>query len=325
VRLKRIAWSAVTAALVAAAPLGGQAGPPALDSLRARTTAAAQRVTALAEQRERAAAWADEQYRAIAEARRRDPKALRPALRQAQTAADSLARLDRRLDEAVRAADAARQALAAGLQAELERTVAAAERARPPDKATLTARARALSDELQRTRRPVDLPPTDVPAVVVRPTDGPAEIELKADFLADRATQLRSAADVLAGEITRERRRAELQDEVERLVAQTRLFDETDVPPPSVELGAQGTERRPVDTPVPLAPDRGARAPPPAAAGAAPGGTPGGRPEPTDPVSAGDPRTASDRLTRLRADLLRQAAALERQSGEIRRLLRDQP
>jgi len=318
--MKRIAWSAVTAALVAAAPLGGQAGPPALDSLRARGAAAAQRVTALAGQRERAAAWADEQYRAIAEARRRDPKALRPALRQAQTAADSLVRLDRRLDEAVRAADAARQALAAGLQAELERTVAAAERARPPDKATLTASARALSDELQRTRRPVDLPPTDVPAVVVRPTDGPAEIALKADFLADRAAQLRSAADVLAGEIARERRRAELRDEVERLVTETRLFDQTDVPPPTVEFGGLGGTSRPVDTPVPLA-DRGARAPPPAAAGVAPGGTP----EPSDPVSAGDPRTASDRLTRLRADLLRQAVALERQSGEMRRLLRDQP
>lgn len=292
-------WAAA-AVFVAAVPLRAQAPSPSLDSLRARSAAAARRVTALAEQRERTAVWAEAQYRGIAEARRRGGAALRPALREAQTAADSLAALDRSLAEAVRDAEAVRSALAAGVQAELERTVAAAERARPPDRATLTARARALSDELQRLRRPVTLPATDVPAVVVRPTDGPAEIALKADFLTDRAAQLRSAAEVLAGEGGRERRRAELQDEVERLVAQTRLFGETDVPPPAVPFGGQGGEPRPVDTPVPLAPSRGG---------------------PAD--RAGDPRAASDRLDRLRAELLRRAAELERQSGEVRRLLRE--
>lgn len=298
-----------------------------VDSLRLAHAAAAERVAGLATARDAAGAWAEEQYRLIPEARELDTNTLRQALAAAQFAADSLDVLDALLADAVAVERATRQALIVALESELASTLSAAELAAPIERAVLGGRARSLADELAGLRQPLALPSTELPALTVEPSDGPEEIALKADFLNDRAAQLRSAADVVATEISRAERRGRLHEEMRRLVAEVQLFDEAGLPP----VGAQGDEgaaqnatgeqfdviasdptRAPTIGDLPVNP-RGERA----------------LDLPILPVEGGlqprDGESVAEQLERLRQDLLRRAEALDRQAEEFRRLLRGPP
>ncbi len=295
-----------------------QQGDASVDSLRLAHADASQQVAALASARERTAAWAEERYRLISEIRGRGRGALRDALAAAQTAADSLVAIDQRLEAALASEEEARRALASALERRLELTVAAAERSEPRGRAPLLERARRLAAELAEVRRPPELPGTELPAVAIEPGDGPEEIALKADFLADRAAQFRSAAAAVTDEIARTQRREELREEMRRLVAEVRLFDQTGVPPtaagaatgvnsesPTSEQGLDqiGEPPRGVATGEPLdLPLRSLEA-----------GVPAGA----------DPASAVQRLTLLRGELLRRAVALENQAEEFRGLLRE--
>ncbi|UCC71522.1 MAG: hypothetical protein JSV86_14165 [Gemmatimonadota bacterium] len=292
-----------------------------LDSLRDTHTLAAQRVAELAAARDSAEAWAEELFRLIPEARERDTGTLRQTLAVAQFAADSLDSLDASLARALAAEREARGALIRALESELERTLSAAEVAPPGEKVLLTERAQQLANELAGIQEPLELPATELPAIAVGPGDGPEEIALKADFLSDRAGQLRNAADVVAGEMSRMQRRDRLHEEMRRLVAEVRLFDEAGLPPVAAE-GEEGTSEQstfdnldgrtePGDVPVALAGERALDLPIPSVEG-----------QVQEPV---DEETLREQLERLRADLLRRAEALERQAAEFRRLLRGPP
>ena len=250
---------------------------------------------------------------------------MRAALRLAQLAADSLAILDDRIAVALLAEREARGVLAVALEIELERTLAAAESADQARKLVLTERARTLAAELEGWQRPFQLPAADLPAVTVQPTNGPEEITLKADFLADRALQLRSAADVVDRELSRINRRAQLQEEIRRLVAEVRLFDVTGVPPSITTDDGTNSEPRiddidpgvglsaPADIPVAITPlvERVVDLPVQTT----------DRSVSTTPTRA----TTLQRLARLRGDLLQRAQVLERQSQQIRSQLRREP
>lgn len=316
--------------LCTAAPLEAQAerdtvaaaglpqAPAVLDSLRRAHDAVSRRVTEVAEARERAAAWAEERYRLIAAAREEERGALRDALAAAQVASDSLATLDQRLSAAVAAERQAREALAAALEGELERTVSAVERAPADRKAALLERARRLSAESAELQQPLRVPTAELPVVVVEPGDGPEEIALKADFLADRATQYRSAADAVAEEMSRVQRRSQLRDEMRRLVAEVRLFDQTGVPP-AAAAGAAGTDV-PLSEADPNLPGGDGRA---ITSVGAPLDLPLRSLESNPPARA-EPRSAMEQLMLLRADLQRRAEALEEQAEAVRRSLRDE-
>jgi hypothetical protein len=310
-------------ALALAIVIGGagevRAQDTRLDSLRNIYAGAAESAAILAMERERIAEWADEQYGLIPEARSQGDDELRDVLRSAQIAADSLALLDLLFARAMIAAADARRALAAALEAELETVLTVAEYSRPETRTQLIAEARNLAVELEQMQQPLTLTVAEAPAIIVEPGDGPEEIALKADFLDDRASQLRRAADVVAGEMAQIQRRGELQAEVRRLVAEVRLFDAAGIPPSVLDREAA----RPVETDPTgdrLTEALGDPVPPP---------PPTGQPAldiplvtADDEVAArGDPASASERLARLRLDLLRRAEALERQAEEVRRLL----
>ncbi len=317
--------------IVALASFAGAPAPalwaqePTLEPLRLVHAQAQARAADLADQRDRVAVWAEEQYRLIPEARQRGDKELRAALRLAQLAADSLAILDDRIAVALLAEREARGVLAVALEIELERTLAAAESADPARKLVLTERARTLAAELEGWQRPFQLPAPDLPAVTVQPTNGPQEITLKADFLADRALQLRSAAAVVDRELSRINRRARLQEEIRRLVAEVRLFDVTGVPPSiTTDDGTNGESgiddidpgvglSAPADIPVAITPpvERVLDLPVQTT----------DRSVSTTPTRA----TTLQRLARLRGDLLQRAQVLERQSQQIRSRLRREP
>ncbi|MGD2217675.1 MAG: hypothetical protein PVJ64_13050 [Gemmatimonadales bacterium] len=294
-----------------------------VDSLRSAHDEATARVSALAAARDSAQTWAERLYRLIPEARERGTDALRQTLAAAQFAADSLDALDASLAEALAAEREARGALVVALESELARTLDGAEVAPPIQKAALTQLAQSLASELAVIRSPLRLPATELPSVSVEPGDGPEEIALKADFLADRATQLRNAAEVVASEMTRAQRRGELQDEMRRLVAEVRLFDEAGLPPVAAEAGedvtpenqvtldATGTRLGPGDVAVAPAGERALDLPILPVEG-----------EVQLPL---DQATLLDQLDRLREDLLRRAEALDRQAEEFRRLLRGPP
>ncbi len=312
-----------------AAPLAGQSdrGTPdsadlpqsfaVLDSLRQGQELAARRVADLAAARERAAAWAEERYRLIADAREQGRDALRDALAAAQISSDSLAVLDQRLSVAVALERGTRQALATALEAELERTISAAERSPPDRKTALLERASRLSAELAASQRPLQVPAAELPAVAVEAGDGPEEIALKADFLADRAAQYRRAADAVAEEVSRVQRRNQLREEMRRLVAEVRLFDQTGVPPAAA--AAAGSEAPAVVSErTQLSADE---------ATAAPANVPLDltlRSLETNPPVRAEPRSLMEQLALLRADLLRRAEALESQAQSFRLLLRDE-
>jgi hypothetical protein len=294
-----------------------------LDSLRLAQGEAATRVSELATAREGAQAWAEQLYRLIPEAREQGTDALRHTLAVAQFAADSLDALDASLAEALAAEREVRDALVAALEAELARTLDDAEIAPPVQKAALTQLAQSLASELAVIQTPLQLPATELPAVAVEPGDGPEEIALKADFLADRATQLRHAADVVASEMARAERRGELQDEMRRLVAEVRLFDEAGLPPVAAEAGGDVPPENqvlsdltslrvgPGDVAVAPAGERALDLPILGIEG--------------DVQLPADEATLLDQLDRLREDLLRRAELLDRQAAEFRRLLRGPP
>ncbi|UCC83911.1 MAG: hypothetical protein JSW46_02960 [Gemmatimonadota bacterium] len=293
-----------------------------VDSLRLARGAAAAHVSELVTARDSAQAWAERLYRLIPEAREQGTDALRHTLAVAQFAADSLDTLDASLAEALSAEREAREALIVELESELARTLDDAETAPPIQKAALTQHAQSLASELAAIRAPLQLPATELPTVAVEPGDGPEEIALKADFLSDRATQLRSAADVVASEITRVERRGELQDEMRRLVAEVRLFDEAGLPPVAAEAGETENVTQPTfdETSTRLGPGDVAVAPAGERA----------LDLPILPVEGDvqlplDEATLLDQLGRLREDLLRRAEALDRQAEEFRRLLRGPP
>ncbi len=314
--------------LFAAAPLAAQADrdtrgqaeltqrSAALDSLRRAHEAGSRRVAELAGAREQAAAWAEERYRQIAAARDQSGDALREALAAAQIASDSLAALDRRLSASADFERRARQALAAALETEFEATVSAADRAPTDRRNALLERAGLLSAELAALQRPLQLPAAELPVVVVEVGDGPEEIALKADFLADRAAQYRSAAEAVAEELAKTERRDQLRDEMRRLVSEVRLFDQTGVPP-AAATGATGNEA-------------------PTGAGDQGLGVDDRNPAANVPLDLtlrslesnvpgrAEPRSVTEQLALLRADLLRRAEALENQARIIRRLLRDE-
>jgi hypothetical protein len=294
-----------------------------LDSLRRSQDEAASRVSEFAAARDGAQAWAERLYRLIPEAREQGTDALRHALAVAQFAADSLDALDASLAEALAAEREAREALVAELDSELELTLRAAEVAPPAEMAMLTDLAQSLAVELAGIQKPLRLPATELPAVAIQPGDGPEEIILKADFLSDRAAGLRSAADVVSAEISRVQRRDRLQDEMRRLVAEVRLFDEAGLPP----VSAQGEDR--TFEPVP---EQVIEPITPASVGDAPVAPAGERALdlPILPLEGEvqlplDEETLLDQLERLREDLLRRAEALERRAEEFRRLLRGPP
>jgi hypothetical protein len=294
-----------------------------VDSQRLAHGEATARVAELATARDSAQAWAERLYRLIPEAREQGTKALRHTLAVAQFAADSLDALDASLAEALTAERQARGVLVSALESELERTLDDAEFAPPIQKAALTQLAQSLANELAVIQAPLQLPATELPAVAIEPGDGPEEIALKADFLSDRATQLRSAADVVASEMTRVERRGELQDEMRRLVAEVRLFDEAGLPPVAAEAGENvppenqvltdltGTRVGPGDVAVAPAGERALDLPILPVEG-----------EVQLPL---DEATLLDQLDRLREDLLRRAEALERQAEGFRQLLRGPP
>lgn len=294
-----------------------------VDSLRLAHGEAAVRVADLATARDSTQAWAERLYRLIPEAREQGTDALRHTLAVAQFAADSLDSLDASLAEALTAERQARGALVSALESELERTLDDAESAPPIQKAALTQLAQSLANELAVIQAPLQLPATELPTVAIEPGDGPEEIALKADFLSDRATQLRSAADVVASEITRVERRGELQDEMRRLVAEVRLFDEAGLPPVAAEAGENvppenqvltdltGTRVGPGDVAVAPAGERALDLPILPVEG-----------EVQLPL---DEATLLEQLERLREDFLRRAEVLERQAEEFRQLLRGPP
>lgn len=315
----------VALVLVAAQEAAGQEAR--LDSLRAAHDQAAFRLAGVAAARQDAGAWADEGYRRIAAARAEGDRQLREALRAAQHAADSLAALDAQLAEAVAAEHEARGAYRDALESEIERTLRRAEFAPPSEKAALSERARALAFEFAALREPVRLPAAEVPDIVIEPGDGPQEIALKADFLADRAVQLRGAADVVAAEMARVQKRARLQEEMEHLLAEVRLFDDAGVPPtasgqPDQVFGQDDIERILCCDPL-----VDVRAMGPADAAVAPAGglnlpVLGAGGAVTAPVQ---PERVFDQLARLRENLLRRAAVLERRSEDFRSLLQNRP
>jgi len=295
-----------------------------LDSLRTLHSAAQSRVDTLVAGRQSALAWAEVLYRAIPAARGEGRNELRDALRAAQVAADSLAILDARLAEALLAQKEARQALAVALEQELEGVLIRAEFAHEsPLKAELLLRARELAIELTSVQGPLELPATDLPRVTVGPGDGPEEIQLKADFLDDRAAQLRRAAEVVSAELDSRNKRAELQAEMRRLVAEVRLFDQARVPPAGARAAEQRgattdqqfseatTDARAEEVPSLVRPlsDRGVDLPGSAAAG----------------EERGEGRSVADRLLRLSQELLRRAAGLEARAEEIRAMMRGPP
>jgi hypothetical protein len=293
-----------------------------LDSLRQVHAQAAQLVSTLAADREVAATWAEDQYRLIPEARERDTNTLRAALAAAQFAADSLAVLDATFAEAQTVEREARAALASELEDELERTLREAERADPEDKVALTERAQALDTELTQVQQRLELPATELPAAVaLAPGDGPEEIALKADFLSDRATQLRNAADVVASEMSKAERRGELHEEMRRLVDEVRLFDEAGLPPSVTQSGEAAPENIPtfgdLDTRTGIG-DVGITATGERALDL-----------PILPVEGElqprDGETVMDQMERLRQNLLQRAEALERQAQEFRELLQRPP
>ncbi len=316
--------------LFAATPLAAQAdrdaldprdfaqGSAALDSLRRTHEVVSRRVAGLAGAREQAAIWAEERYRQIADAREQKGDALREALAAAQIASDSLAILDQRLSAAVGLEQQARQTFITALEAELERTISAADRAPTDRKTRLLERASRLSADLAALQQPVRVPAAELPVVAVEAGDGPEEIALKADFLADRAAQYRSAADAVSEEMNRTQRREQLREEMRRLVTEVRLFDQTGVPPAAAASGAvPGTDAAADEGDQVLL--SGGRAAPAA--------------EPLDltlgslessPPARAQPRSVMDQLTLLREDLLRRAEALEAQARNFRRLLRDE-
>jgi hypothetical protein len=312
--------------LVAAGEAAGQEAR--LDSLRAAHDEAAVRVAAVAAARQDAGAWADERYRRIAAARAEGDRQLREALRAAQNAADSLDALDARLAEALAAEHEARGAFREALELELERTLRRAEFAPRSEKTALSERARALAFEFAALREPVLLPVAEVPDVAIEPGDGPQEIALKADFLADRAVQLRGAADVVSAEMARVQKRLQLQEEMAHLLAEVRLFDDAGVPPTATdqpdEVFGQDVVREICCDPVSVL-AANATGPADAAVAGAGGlnlpmlGEEGGV------APAVQPESFVDQLARLRENLLRRAEVLERRSEEFRSLLQNRP
>lgn len=287
-----------------------------LDSLRRAHEAGSRRVAELAGARERAAAWAEEAYRQIAAAREQKGNALRDALAAAQIASDSLAVLDQRLNAAATYERRARQALTTTLEAELEQTVSAADRAPADRRNALLERAGRLSAELTALQRPLQVPAAELPVVVVEVGDGPEEIALKADFLSDRAGQYRSAAEAVAEELARTERRDQLREEMRRLVTEVRLFDQTGVPP-AAATGATGNETPTREGDQALAVDERT----------SPANVPLDltlRSLESNPPGRTEPRSVTEQLALLRAELLRRAEALENQARTIRRLLRDE-
>ncbi|UCC49889.1 MAG: hypothetical protein JSV41_06985 [Gemmatimonadota bacterium] len=323
-RVVRLGLGTLGALLLAAGEAAGQEAQ--LDSLRAAHDAAALRVAEVAAARQDAGAWADEGYRRIAPARAEGDTQLREALRAAQNAADSLDALDARLAEALAAEHEARVALREALESELERTLRRAEFAPPSEKAALSERARALAFEFAGLREPVLLPVAEVPDLAIEPGDGPQEIALKADFLADRAVQLRGAADVVSTEMARVQRRLQLQEEMAHLLAEVRLFDDAGVPPTAADqtdaVFGPGIERTLCCD---LVLDPNETGPADAAVAGAGGlnlpmlGEEGGV------APAVQPEGFVDQLARLRENLLRRAEVLERRSEEFRSLLQYRP
>jgi hypothetical protein len=320
----------VLSALAFASPMRGQG--TGLDSLRVVHAEAVRLAAALAGERARTAGWAEEQYARIPEARQADAKTLRVALRDAQRAADSLAVLDTFLEVTLSAEGEARGALAAALEAALEETLIEAEYAEAERKTILTERARRLAIELTSMQQSLALPSAELPNVTVDPSDGPEEIALKADFLDDRAVQLRNAAEVIDDEMERMRRQGQLHDEMRRLVAEVRLFDQLGVPPAVAEVD-QADDGSPAEQSPLIDPQdfdgqiATARLPADVAVSAT------GEPAlevSVSPVERGidappDRRTLMERLTRLRAELVLRAVALERQAEEVRRQLEEPP
>jgi hypothetical protein len=305
------------------------AGQGDLDASRRSHAAARATLDALLAIRDSALTWAEVRYRAIPDARRRGGGDLREALRAAQVAADSLAVLDVRLAGAVAREKQTRETLVSALETELEAILTRAESEGDQQaKAQLLDRARGLAVEYASMQEPLELPAADLPQVSVRAGDGPEEIELKADFLADRAAQLRSAADVIADELDRRLKRAELQAEMQRLMAEVHLFDLARVPPagtqaPAVErspLGESGNQAGSAASPdAVLDGDRDVESSPVAPLGDRGVDLPG-----VD-VDGNDrrPINATTRLRRLREELLRRAAALERRAVQVRAMLRE--
>jgi hypothetical protein len=318
------ALRAVSIALGLAVAIGDAAAQETrVDSLRSAHGEATARVSELAIARDSAQAWAERLYRVIPQAREQGTDALRHTLAVAQFAADSLDALDASLAEALTAEREVREALVVELESELARTLSDAEIAPPVQKAALTQLAQSLAGELAVFQAPLQLPATELPAVAIEPGDGPEEIALKADFLSDRATQLRNAADVVGSEMTRVERRGDLQEEMRRLVAEVRLFDEAGLPPVAAEAGGDVTPENQV-----LTDPTGLRVGPGDVA-VAPAGE-RALDLPILPVEGElqlplDEATLLEQLDRLREDLLRRADALDRQAEEFRQLLRGPP
>ena len=302
----------------------------ALDSLRSAHAESETRVARLLSSREAALPWAEARYRVIPAARARGGGELREALRAAQVAADSLAALDLALAEALAVARQARRDFADALERELESVLIQAEFAAEQEaKTDLLGRARELAIELTDVQGPLELPAADIPQVTVEPGDGPEEIGLKADFLDDRAAQLRKAADVVTGVIEGRARRAELQAEMRRLVAEVRLFDQARVPPAGAGAGTE-TRAQEGNSPPPTAGDLGAT--PPSVVEEVPQLVRPLSDRGVDlPASAasgdqrGEGRDLVEQLHRLRAELLGRAASLEARADEIRAMLRGPP
>ncbi|KPK83058.1 MAG: hypothetical protein AMS25_01465 [Gemmatimonas sp. SM23_52] len=319
--IKRVPGLIAILLLLATRDAAGQAAQ--LDSLRLTHDQAGRRVAAVAAARQEAGAWAEEHYRRISGARAEGGRELREALRAAQNAADSLAALDVRLAEALAAEHEARRAFAAALESDLQSTLRQAEAAAPFEKAALSERARGLAAELAVVQEPLRVPLAWVPDVAIELRDGPQEITLKADFLADRAGQLRSAAEVVTAEMDKARRRLGLQEEMDHLLAEVRLFDDAGVPPTATGEPGQGAEygrelccdvldpnqTGPADAPVATAGELNLPML----------GEQGGVAVPVQPESV------VDRLARLRENLLRRAEVLERRSEEFRSLLQNRP
>jgi len=321
--MRRARSLAIAIAIAIAIPIGNAAAQETgVEALRRAHNETTTRVAELLTARQDAQAWAERLYRLIPEAREQGTDELRHTLAVAQFAADSLDALDDALAEALAAEREVRGALVGALESELARTLDAAELAPPIQKAALTQLAQSLAGELAAIQRPLRLPSAEAPTLAVEPGDGPEEIELKADFLSDRAGQLRNAADVVASEMTRVQRRGELQDEMRRLVAEVRLFDEAGLPP--VTAGEQ-TEN--VTEPTSFERDDSRLGPGDLAV------DPAGERAldlPLIPVEGEvqlplDEETLLEQLDRLRQDFLRRAEALERQAEEFRQLLRGPP
>lgn len=306
------------------------AGQGDLDSSRRAHAEARGMVDSLLAVRDSALTWAEARYQAIPDARRRGGGDLREALRAAQVAADSLAGLDARLAEAVAREKQARETLVAALETELEVILTRAENEGDQQrKAELLDQARALAIQFASMQEPLDLPAADLPQVSVKAGDGPEEIELKADFLADRAAQLRKVADVISGELDRRLKRAELQAEMRRLMAEVRLFDLARVPP-------AGTQAPTVETtPLSNRDGAGSAANPNAvlevdrdveSSSVAPLGERGVDLPGVDVDGSGRrPANGTAQLRGLREQLLRRAAALEQRAAEVRAMLGEPP